>query len=79
VIRTTMREKYAAKGEAVTDEFFDSVTHEARCIVHGGGRMHASDVFFYLQQVSTAAMKYALLSVSCTVRTRYTLKETEHC
>ena len=30
VIRTTMREKYAAKGEAVTDEFFDSVTHEAR-------------------------------------------------
>ena len=30
VIRTTMREKYAAKGEAVSDEFFDSVTHEAR-------------------------------------------------
>jgi arginyl-tRNA synthetase len=29
VIRTTMREKYAAKGEAVSDEFFDSVTHEA--------------------------------------------------
>ena len=23
-----MREKYAAKGEAVSDEFFDSVTHE---------------------------------------------------
>ena len=28
VIRATMREKYAAKGEAVSDEFFDSVTHE---------------------------------------------------
>jgi hypothetical protein len=47
VIRTTMREKYAAKGEAVSEEFFNSVTHE----------------------VSTAAMKYALLSASCTVCT----------
>jgi hypothetical protein len=30
VIRTTMREKYAAKGEPVTEEFFNAVTHEAR-------------------------------------------------
>lgn len=25
-----MREKYAAKGEPVTEEFFNAVTHEAR-------------------------------------------------
>jgi hypothetical protein len=27
-----MREKYAAKGEAITEEFFNSVTHEARTL-----------------------------------------------
>ncbi len=30
VIRSTMREKYASKGETVSAEFFESVTHEAR-------------------------------------------------
>ena len=43
VIREKMRKKYADSGEEVSDEMFDTVTHE----------------------VSTAAMKYALLSVSC--------------
>jgi len=53
VIRSTMREKYAAKGEAVADSFFDAVTHE----------------------VSTAAMKYALLSVSCTMQINFDIKK----
>ena len=47
MIRSTMRDKYAAKGEAVSEAEFETVTHE----------------------VSTAAMKYALLSVSCQART----------
>ena len=43
VIRDKMSAKFKEKGEEVSPEFFDQVTHE----------------------VSTAAMKYALLSVSC--------------
>lgn len=43
VIREKMRKKYEEKGEDVSAEMFDAVTHE----------------------VSTAAMKYALLSVGC--------------
>ena len=66
VIRTTMREKYAAKGEAVSDEFFDSVTHEARFTALRRQAVFLSHAHTNLQ-VSTAAMKYALLSVSCTV------------
>ena len=69
VIRTTMRDKYAAKGEAVTDEFFNSVTHEARSLAQCGRAKRATDVSAC--QVSTAAMKYALLSVSCTVRPEF--------
>merc|ERR1712216_211719 len=43
VIREKMDKKYKEKGEVISAEMFDTVTHE----------------------VSTAAMKYALLSVSC--------------
>ena len=43
VIREKMDKKYKEKGEDISAEMFDTVTHE----------------------VSTAAMKYALLSVSC--------------
>jgi len=43
VIREKMDKKYKEKGEDISTEMFDTVTHE----------------------VSTAAMKYALLSVSC--------------
>lgn len=53
VIKSTMREKYASKGEAVSPEFFESVTHE----------------------VSTAAMKYALLSVSCQMQINFDIKK----
>jgi len=48
VIRTTMREKYASKGEAITDEFFDSVTHEARCATRSADRECDSDPLAYL-------------------------------
>lgn len=53
VIRSTMREKYAANGESVDDAFLDAVTHE----------------------VSTAAMKYALLSVSCQMPISFDIKK----
>ena len=56
VIRETMREKYAQKGEVITEEFFDTVTHE----------------------VSTAAMKYALLSCSCTTQISFDIKKVHH-
>lgn len=51
-----MREKYAQKGEVITEEFFDTVTHE----------------------VSTAAMKYALLSCSCTTQISFDIKKVHH-
>ena len=51
-IRDTMREKYAAKGETVSEAFFETVTHE----------------------VSAAAMKYALLSCSCTAQINFDIR-----
>lgn len=53
VIRASMRDKYAAKGETVSEAFFEGVTHE----------------------VSAAAMKYALLSVSCTMQINFDIKK----
>ena len=65
-----MREKYAAKGEAVSDEFFDSVTHEVplRQLACAACLRTSAKLLSFHTQVSTAAMKYALLSVSCTAR-----------